>query len=105
MKIFLNENRDSRMESEFRPLGNHMHHPPMEPMGQKTFRGPGRPMPPHERRALISIDFDDEDWVLLKDAFGDEDTAAAAAEIIREAPPEILKVMLKSGIRHRCHIV
>lgn len=52
-------------------------------------KGPRRPIPPHERKALIHIDFDESDWTLLKEVFGDEDTAMAAAEIIREAPPEI----------------
>lgn len=52
-------------------------------------RGPERHIPPHERKALMHIEFDEGDWKLLKDVFGDEDTAVAAAEIIREAPPEI----------------
>ncbi len=52
-------------------------------------RGPERHMPPHERKALMHVELDEGDWTLLKEVFGDEDTAAAAAEIIREAPPEI----------------
>lgn len=52
-------------------------------------RNPGGHMPPHERKALIHIEFDEADRALLKKIFGDEDTASAAAEIIREAPPEI----------------
>lgn len=52
-------------------------------------RGPERHMPPHERKALMHVEFDEGDWNLLKEVFGDEDTAVAAAEIIREAPPEI----------------
>lgn len=52
-------------------------------------RGPRRHIPPHERKALINVEFDEADWTLLKKVFGDEDTALAAAEIIREAPPEI----------------
>ena len=52
-------------------------------------RGPASHMPPHERKALMHIEFDEGDWELLKEVFGDEDTAVAAAEIIREAPPEI----------------
>ena len=52
-------------------------------------RGPERHIPPYERKALMHIEFDEGDWKLLKDVFGDEDTAVAAAEIIREAPPEI----------------
>ena len=52
-------------------------------------RGPGRHTPPHERKSLIHIEFDEVDWALLKEVFGDEDTVRAAAEIIQEAPPEI----------------
>lgn len=51
--------------------------------------GPVRPIPPHERRAMVHIEFDEGDWQLLRDIFGDEDTAAATAAIIRGAPPEI----------------
>lgn len=52
-------------------------------------RDPERHIPPHERKALINVEFDKKDWELLKDIFGDEDTAAAAAQIVKEAPPEI----------------
>ena len=48
-----------------------------------------RPIPPHERKALMSVELDEKDLALLKMVFGDEDTAEAAAEIIQEAPPEI----------------
>lgn len=51
--------------------------------------GSGRHIPPHERRALMRVEFDDGDWELLCAVFGEEDTARAAAEIIRQAPPEI----------------
>ncbi len=46
-------------------------------------------IPPHERKAMVHIEFDENDWTLLKEVFGDDDTAAAAVEIIRDAPPEI----------------
>ena len=46
-------------------------------------------IPPHERKAMIHLEFGEDDWGLLKDVFGDEDTAAAAASIIQGAPPEI----------------
>ena len=46
-------------------------------------------IPPHERKAMMHIEFDDSDWTLLKEVFDDEDTAAAAVNIIRNAPPEI----------------
>lgn len=52
-------------------------------------RRPGRPLPPNERKTFMRIEFDEADWKLLKEVFGDEDTAIAAAEIIKKAPPEI----------------
>lgn len=57
----------------------------MEPMVHK----PKRPVPPHERKGFISIQFDDDDWSVFNEAFGDEDTAAAAVDIIHGAPSEI----------------
>lgn len=55
----------------------------------KDHRGPERHMLPHERKALLNVELDEREWSLLKEIFGDEDTAVAAAEIIRESPPEI----------------
>jgi hypothetical protein len=46
-------------------------------------------VPPHERKAMMHIEFDNSDWLLLKEVFGDEDTTAAAVDIISNAPPEI----------------
>lgn len=46
-------------------------------------------IPPHERKAKLHIEFDENDWTLLKKVFGDEDTAVAAVDIIRDAPLEI----------------
>lgn len=54
-----------------------------EPIGHK------RPMPPHERRSLMQISFDQNDMKLLNTVFGDEDEAAAAAQVLEDAPPEI----------------
>lgn len=50
---------------------------------------PERPILPHERNALIHIEFEDSDWDLLRKIFEDEDTAMAAVEIISNSPPEI----------------
>lgn len=49
----------------------------------------GSPLPPHERKRLVQIEFDEQDWDVLNEVFGDPDTTAAAAEVIEEAPPEI----------------
>lgn len=48
-----------------------------------------RPIPPHERKALMRVEFDDNDWATLQKVFGDSDSAAAAASIIMDSPPEI----------------
>lgn len=44
---------------------------------------------PHMRRRRIFIEFEDKDMALFQDVFGDADTAAAAMDILCEAPPEI----------------
>lgn len=51
--------------------------------------GHGHPVPPHERKGMISVQFDETDWGVFKDAFGNEDEANAAIGIIHGAPPEI----------------
>ena len=73
MKILTNEHREKKG-------GIHMMHEP---------KVHAHHIPPHERKAMLHIEYDEQDWCLLRDIFGDEDTAAAAAAIIREAPPEI----------------
>lgn len=75
MKVYANDRNERTLEG-----GIHMMH---------EHRVPGRHIPPHERKALMHVEFDEADWTLLKEVFGDEDTALAAAEIIKEAPPEI----------------
>ena len=46
-------------------------------------------MLPHERNTAFQITFSEKDWEVLCAVFGDEDTAMAAAESLREGPPEI----------------
>lgn len=53
----------------------------------------GGPIPPHERKSLISIEFDESDWELFKVVFEDEDEAYAAMQVILKAPPEIQIIM------------
>ena len=48
-----------------------------------------KPIPPHERKAMLRIEFGDKDWLILNEVFGDADTAHAAVSIIQDAPPEI----------------
>ena len=68
--------KDSYAKEEIR-MNEHMIHRSMHPV------------PPHERKGMISLYFDENDWKVFKDAFGDEDTAVAAVEIVHGAPPEI----------------
>ena len=51
--------------------------------------GPGPHIPPHLRKAMTQVEFGEDDWKKLQAVFGNEDTAAAAADIIRKAPLEI----------------
>lgn len=60
----------------------------MKPMFNPRFPH-ARPIPPHERKALMRVEFDDNDWTTLQEVFGDSDSAAAAASIILDSPPEI----------------
>lgn len=75
MKVITKVNTSKEMKG-----GIHMMH---------DHKGPARHIPPHERKAMVHVEYDEQDWELLRDIFGDEDTAAAAAAIIQEAPPEI----------------
>ncbi len=77
MKEF-NESRENRMDKHIggRPPISHELHV-------------HRPLPPHERRAMMHFEFGEKDFNLLNTVFGDPDTAQAAAYIIQDAPPEI----------------
>ena len=48
-----------------------------------------RPIPPHNRKRAAQVEFNESDWIILKNVFGNEDTALAAVEIINSAPLEI----------------
>ena len=60
-----------------------------DPRMMPARRGAGAPIPPHERKPLMRLEYTEADWNLLLDVFEDEDTAMAALKIIRDAPPEI----------------
>lgn len=75
MKVFVEDKKVRGMEGGLYIMHKH--------------NGLGRHMLPHERKTLMHVEFDENDWNLLKEVFGDEDTAIAASEIIMEAPPEI----------------
>lgn len=76
MKVFTENRTDKHMKGGHRMMPHE--HPRI-----------GRPIPPHERRAVMRIEFGEDDLVLLNEVFGDADTAQAAASIIQDAPPEI----------------
>lgn len=63
--------------------------------GLEDMRHPARPMPPHMRHQMIHIEFEDKDLAVFQDVFGDEDTAAAAIDILCGAPPEIQLLALQ----------
>lgn len=87
MKIYSNNHYEKNMEG-----GNdmiHEHQRGDKPILPYEHNGLRRPIPPHERKSLMLVELEEKDLSLLKIVFGDEDTAEAAAEIIREAPPEI----------------
>ena len=49
----------------------------------------GHPIPPHERKSMVTISFDESDMAVFRSVFQNEDEAVAASEIIKSAPPEI----------------
>lgn len=57
--------------------------------GSEDLRHPAHPMPPHIRHQMIHIGFENKYLTVFQDVFGDEDTAAAAIDILCGAPPEI----------------
>lgn len=56
---------------------------------------PGPEAPPHVRRRMFRIEFDEADQAAFQEVFGDEDTAAAAMDILFNAPPEIQVLALQ----------
>ena len=66
---------------------------PKQPHPEGTdHKHPHPPIPPHERKDL-KIDFK-QDEELLKEIFGDDDTAKAVVDIITTSPTEI-QIVLK----------
>lgn len=75
MNVFVDNKNEGAIEG-----GLHMIH---------ERKGPGGHIPPHERKSLMHVEFDEADRMLLKEIFGDEDTAHAAEAVIKDAPPEV----------------
>ncbi len=46
-------------------------------------------LPPHKRKGMLAVSFDDNDLNVFREAFGGDDEAAAALGIVKGAPPEI----------------
>lgn len=74
MKVWTNETKRPDWEGGIAMM--HGHHRPGH-------------IPPHAHRALLRVEFDEQSWALWEQVFGDDDTVGAAAEILRNAPPEI----------------
>lgn len=54
--------------------------------------------PPHERRNMIYVEFDEHNEEIMKEIFKDDDTAEAAISFIHNAPPE-LQVLILQGFK------
>ena len=67
----------------------------------KGHKGPGKFIHPHERKALINIEFEESDIQLFKCIYDNEDDMLAAVQVLMDAPPEIqiLAVQLISLIK------
>lgn len=61
--------------NEMANFPNHHPHPP-------------EPRPPHERKSLMCVEFEDNDWATLLEVFGDPDSVASVVGIIQKAPSE-----------------
>lgn len=62
-------------------------HPDHGPHTQPPHHGPGRG--PHRHRHHRYLQFDEADRALFEAIYGNEDDAAAAMQVILDAPPEI----------------
>lgn len=65
------------------------------PFGSKEGPAPipphlnGTHIPPHMRKAFIRAEFSEADWKLFQRIYEDTDEAAAAIQVLLDAPPEI----------------
>ena len=76
MKLFTQNNHTETLE------GGHPHM-------MHEHRNPIKHIPPHKRKTLMRIEFGDDELRLFNSIYGDEDEAAAAVQVLLEAPPEI----------------
>lgn len=69
--------------------------PIAHPFGSKEGLAPipphlnGTHIPPHMRKVFIRTEFSEADWKLFQRIYGDADEAAAAIQVLLDAPPEI----------------
>jgi len=69
--------------------------PIVHPFGPKEGHSPipphinGSHIPPHMRRVFFRTEFSEADWKLFQRIFEDTDEAAAAIQVLLDAPPEI----------------
>jgi len=79
---------DDRFGPHHGPEPHRLHHGPHGPHhGQH--HDPHGPIPPHLRRSLIDFKIGMEEWEILLEVFGDEETASTAGVIICDAPDEV----------------
>lgn len=69
--------------------------PVIHPFGPKEGPAPlpphinGGHIPPHMRKAFIRVEFSEADWALFQRIYKNADEAAAAIQVLLDAPPEI----------------
>ena len=74
MKVWTNETKETRLGRR------HCH-------DARTSQAGTHPAP--RAPGAARVEFDEQSWALWEQVFGDDDTVGAAAEILRNAPPEI----------------
>lgn len=85
MTVHANEINIQRGETDMScyersPFRSEHHAPPHHPL---------KPIPPHERRHRVSFTFSDKEHAMIREIFGNDDSAASAVSVISDAPPEV----------------
>ena len=85
----MNEMSKKLIQKETREDNLHMMREPIPPHVLDP-HGPGHrhPIPPHERRNMIYVEFDEDSVDAMREMFGSEEEAEIAISILHNAPPE-----------------
>ena len=85
MKVYVEDTKFTEQKNDKQDMSKFVgleHHISLHDRG-------GHPIPPHEKKNMMHIDFRESDYELFMEVFEDEDTAVAAMQIIHDAPPEV----------------